>query len=95
MAQAAHAEHLSGVCVIGAVGRGNYQMFVLLRDLVVIVAAVVILASGCLSSSLPSNEGFATSSGIGRKFAKNILVSSLRKARSLNLVFIFYPMFDE
>jgi hypothetical protein len=51
MAQAAHAEPLSGICMIGAVSRGNFQMFILLRDFVVIVASVLILGSGCLTSA--------------------------------------------
>lgn len=51
MAQAAHAEPLSGVCIIGAVGRSNFLMFVVLRDVVVIVASALILGSGCLASA--------------------------------------------
>lgn len=43
-------------------------MFVLLRDLVAIVASVLILGSGCLTnaSSVQSSSGFVSSNGIGK-----------------------------
>lgn len=72
MAQAAHAEQLSGICLVGAVGRGNFQMFVLLRDFVVVIASILILGSGCLTNSINSPNGFISNNGIGKSFKKFI-----------------------
>lgn len=73
MAQAAHAEPLSGICMIGAVSRGNFQMFILLRDLAVIVASVLILGSGCMTSAhfgetQTLNNSFLSSNRVGRSY---------------------------
>ncbi|KAI6242451.1 Frizzled-4 [Aphelenchoides fujianensis] len=66
MAQAAHAEPLSGVCLIGAVGRSNFLMFVVLRDVVVVVASALILGSGCLASATLPAAAPAASTAVGR-----------------------------
>ncbi|KAI6180276.1 Frizzled-4 [Aphelenchoides besseyi] len=51
MAQAAEADPLSGFCLIGAVGRSNFTMFVLLRDFAVILISTFIITMSCLQNS--------------------------------------------
>ena len=58
MSQSAAADPISSLCIIGAGGRSNLFMFVVVRDLVVIGGSLLLLAARCLrSTTTPLEEG--------------------------------------
>ncbi|KAH7720199.1 Protein MIG-1 a [Aphelenchoides avenae] len=57
MAQAVNGEPLSGLCLVGAGSRSQTQFFVSLRDLAILVACIMILASGCLTAVHSERSG--------------------------------------
>lgn len=64
MAQAAQADPLSGMCFIGA-SNVNYQMFILLRDVVITLVSIFVLFSGCWSNKRSTSAEISSSNGLG------------------------------
>uniref|UniRef100_A0A7E4W7L5 Frizzled-4 n=1 Tax=Panagrellus redivivus TaxID=6233 RepID=A0A7E4W7L5_PANRE len=50
MAQSIHPELLSGVCLVGTASQANHQVFVVLREFLITLAAVLVLIGGCLTT---------------------------------------------
>uniref|UniRef100_A0A914ZDE7 Frizzled-4 n=1 Tax=Panagrolaimus superbus TaxID=310955 RepID=A0A914ZDE7_9BILA len=56
MAQSVYPEFISGVCLIGISSQSQHQIFNVLREFLIMVAAFLSIFSGCLTSRNPSSN---------------------------------------